>query len=208
MYSYAFLSTIATFLLISAVSASPTPTDLSPRACTTKVVDTIDYFDKANPTIPFPGYTIRLARTGGPGSNTIRTGLTFLNIPRSATGCTLHLSLRAPPSNQPDRYVKSTTPGQPGPNNFDVFGAASPVTYATTWNTQPRKTTLWGSVNVPYWPGASAVDQNILSTTCEETMSYVLELSDWQQNGGEVSFLHNGAKPVPLDATFSMVYNC
>lgn len=200
------LASLASLVLVSQVQASPTPTeDLVPRACTTKIVDTIDYFDKDNPDTSFPGYYIRMKRTGGPGSNTIRAGITFNNIPAGATGCTLHFDLRAPYAQ--DAYVKGVN-GQPGPNNFDVFGVDKPITYSTTWNNQPKKTTHWGSVTVPDWPNAGPVNQNILSNTCSPTMSYLLELSDWQQNAGEIGFLHNGAKPVPLDATFSMIYNC
>jgi hypothetical protein len=173
--------------------------DLVPRACTTRTPDVLLYWDKNNPNIGTPGGTVRMERTGGPGTNTIKTGFTFNNIPQGATGCMLQFEL--PPVTSPNQYAT-------GSNNFDLFSVDRPITYNINWNNQPTKTTKWASMNVPEWITTQPFKTILMSNTCASTMSFEIELSDWQQSAGKISFLNTGFKPVPIRSGFSLIYNC
>jgi hypothetical protein len=80
------------------------------------------------------------------------------------------------------------TPNQyaTGINNFDLFGVDKSVTYATNWNNQSQKTTHWASMNVPEWVMTQPFKTILMAITCSPTMRLEVELSDWQQNAGEV----------------------
>ena len=91
---------ISTLALLGFTSAIPIPNaasdDLSPRSCTTSPLAYISYFEKASPTTSTSSFgQYRLARTGGPNCNTIKSVFRFDNILAGATGCMLQFQLGA-----------------------------------------------------------------------------------------------------------------
>ena len=188
MYHNLLLALLALPAALAAALPSPM---LEKRACTTANPSVYVTYSKPYANSNEPN-TIAMQRGGGPGSNFRKAGITF-NIPAGSTGCALHFALPA-----------ITVPNQVavGANTVDVFGASPAVTSATTWDTQPATTTKWASFNAPdYVTGASSTI--LLSDTCKTTMSYVLQLADWQQNQGQVFILQS-----PPSSGFYMTYNC
>jgi hypothetical protein len=181
-------------LLLAAPSlASPLPTTGgSKRSCTIQFPDVAVTFSQLSPVSSDPG--ILMARTGGPGTNDIKAGITFNGIPAGATGCMLSFAL--PPVTSPNEFAV-------GANNFDVFGVSAPITTSTDWNNQPSTTTKWASMDVPEWVQTQPFQTVLMSDTCSPTMSFLLQLSDWQQQAGQVA--------IPVDGVtsgFWMTYNC
>jgi len=180
------------------VGATPTPAQLAPRACTTVTPDVFITFTKQNPLYSSPGGLVLLNRTGGAGSNVAKAGFTFNNVPAGATGC--QLQFRLPAITQPNQFAT-------GANTVNVFGVQSPITYQTTWNNPPVLTTQWGSINIPEWT-TGATETIVASNTCSSSVSYEIELADWQQNAGLVEFYNSGFDRSPPNQGFFLVYNC
>jgi hypothetical protein len=165
----------------------------SKRACTNQWPDVVETFSQAAPTTSETG-TLRLARSDGPGSNTLKAGITFHNIPAGATGCMLNLAI--PPVSSPNQFAI-------GSNTFDVRGVSSPIESTTNWNTIPPTTTLWATMNMPEGIQTSPFQTVLVSTRCSSTMSFLLQLSDWQQGAGQVWISQE-----PTQYGFWLTYNC
>ena len=190
-----YLSLLFPLLATSLAAALPAPDPtVEKRACATQTPDIVLTFSASVPSINYPG--IKMARSGGPGTNNQKAGITFSNIPNGATGCALHYAL--PAVTRPDQYVVPAT----GANNFDVYGVATPVSRTTTWANQPATTTKWASQNVPNYASGPFVTI-LLATTCDQAGSFLLQLSDWQQNAGSITIPQN-----PPTSGFYLTYNC
>ncbi|KAF7504143.1 hypothetical protein GJ744_002661 [Endocarpon pusillum] len=193
-FTAAAISTLAT---LGFILASPTPmaapADLTARACTTIQPAYISYFEKATPTESTSGFgNYRLARTGGPNSNTIKSAFRFDKIPAGATGCMLQFQLGA-----------GQAPAV-GANDASLFTVNGQVDDTTNWNNQPIKNTQVSSLQFPTTRAPEAYKTIVYASTCPESgsVSFLLEESDWQQNAGSIAFSQGSA------SGFSMIYNC
>lgn len=188
---------ISAFALLGFTSAVPTPdaspAELTPRACTTVQPAYISYFEKATPNDSTSGFgQYRLARTGGPGSNTIKSAFRFDNIPADATGCMLQFQLGA------GRQAAT------GANDASLFTVQGQIGEQTNWNNQPVKDTQVSSLQFPTTEAPEPIKTIVYSSTCPSSgsVSFLLEMSDWQQNAGSIAFEQGQA------SGFSMIYNC
>ena len=177
----------------SLAAALPTAPDapLSKRACTVLYPDVTVTFSAASPTTNLFG--VALARSGGPGTNTKKAAVAFNYVPPGATGCALHYALPAVAA--PDQFAQ-------GASTVDVFGVDRPPSRTTTWNTQPRTTTQWASLNVPEYV-TGPYETVLLATTCDEARGFLFQLSDWQQQAGNVTIPQD-----PTTSGFWLTYNC
>lgn len=172
------------------VSAVPTAPEISKRACTDQWPDLVVTISATAVEYGL----ITLSRSDGPGSNNRVAGITFNNVPAGATGCMLNF--RIPPVTSPNQFAV-------GSNTFDVWGVSSPITSSTTWNTLPQRTTQWATMNMPEWVQPDPFQTVLMSNTCSQTMSFLLQLSDWQQGAGEVHIPQDG-----VQYGFWLTYNC
>ena len=191
MHFNSLLTALAT--AASLAGAFPAAEPISKRACTLRYPNFPISFTSTSPDTNTLDTTLTLARTGGPGSNTGKAGLTFSGIPAGATGCALHYAL--PPVTTPDQFAT-------GANNVDVFGADGPILRTTTWNNQPHTTTKYASIQVPEYV-TDRYETILLATTCNATLSFLFQLSDWQQNAGTVHIPQN-----PTASGFWLTYDC
>lgn len=187
----------ATLSLLSLSIAAPTADasasateDLVPRACTTIQPSFISYLDSAHPNQANSGLHYRLSPTGGSGSNKITTVMRFDSIPAGSTGCMFQYA-----------YPANKALGT-GATQADLFGTKDPVSSANNWNNKPVKTTKWASLEFPNYKIQGPFKTVLMSNTCQESVSFLLELSDWQQQAGNVDFYQQAGEG------FEMVYNC
>lgn len=184
--------------LCSVVLAAPSPSELAPRACTTIAPSFISYIEKEpRPDISNPGTHYLIFRRGGPNSNSYKTVFRFDNIPAGATGCQLQVQW---PANAILGY---------GSVNTDLFGVEGQVSEATTWSNQPKKTVQWASIQFPTQSSPQPFKTIVQSNTCPQSgsVSFLLELSDWQQGPGGVDFYQRQFYPSE-NTGFFLVYNC
>lgn len=184
-------------LLFSTAIAVPAPTELLPRACTTLAPAVINILDAANPNTPYSGQQFTLERSGSPLVDNKISVLTFNNIPAGATGCRLEIEL--PPLSD----------GQIAPSDTqaDVW-SADPVDGSSfpTYNHPPHKREMVATYIFPKGPTTKSTHTVLASNTCSTTMSWLVQLSEWQSSAGSVNFQNsvgNGA-----DIGFMLVYNC
>jgi hypothetical protein len=161
-------------------------------------------WDKYNPDfVPMTsGGSIHMERTGGPGSTAVRTGFSFNNLPANATGCMLQFEY-------PSVWLKDLF--ATGANNFDVFASETPIAYGTSWDTQPGKAGFLTSGNVAEWITTEEFKTNLWSTSsCGPGLSFIIELSDWQQDYGRIEMLNGGftSMPIAINSGFSIIYYC
>ncbi|KAB8278129.1 hypothetical protein BDV30DRAFT_204157 [Aspergillus minisclerotigenes] len=184
-------------LLFSTAIAVPTPTELLPRACTTLAPAVINTLDAANPNTPYSGQQFTLERSGSPLIDNKISVLTFSKIPAGATGCRLEIEL--PPLSD----------GQIAPSNTqaDVWSAdPGDGSSLPTYNHPPHKREMVATYIFPKGPTTKATHTVLASNTCSTTMSWLVQLSEWQSSAGSVNFQNsvgNGA-----DIGFMLVYNC
>ncbi|MCJ1256029.1 hypothetical protein MMC24_003848 [Lignoscripta atroalba] len=203
----ALLRTLAVSLtlLSTLTAAAPTPAadaELAPRACGTQAPSIIDVLRASTGDNASPGGQFTLARAGNPPYNTIKSALTFEYIPQGATGCMLQIQF---PSFAADGAIANGTATQ-----ADVW-STQPFTYANlpTYNHPPVKDQFVSTVIFPTKKTTSAFKTTLASNTCSPVMSYLIELSDWQQGAGSVNFFNTlGGKQGIVPIGFSMVYNC
>ncbi len=112
------------------------------------------------------------------------------DIPSGSTGCMLQYS-----------YPANKALGT-GAMQVDLFGTKDPVSSANNWNNKPVKTTRWGSLQFPNYKSPNPFKMMIMSNACSPSMSFLLELSDWQQQAGNVDFYQQAGQG------FEMVHNC
>ncbi|KAL2869599.1 uncharacterized protein BJX67DRAFT_333499 [Aspergillus lucknowensis] len=188
------LKSLAVSLLLSAAQAAPT---LTTRACATVTPSVIDVLRISTPDNASPGQQFTLSRAGSPVSQTQKSALSF-DIPEGAIGCMLQIQI---PVLTRDNQI------------------ASGDTQADIWTTQP-----WTSSQLPTWRNPPQRDQFVStfrfetqktttpfqtvlhSNSCSTTMSYLVELSDWQGGEGSVDFYNSPGGSEGIG--FSMVYNC
>lgn len=185
-------------VFISTLLAAPSPTKLAPRACTTIAPSFISYIEKQpRPDISNPGTHYVIARTNGPNANSYKTVFRFDNIPAGSTGCQLQL-----------QWPANAILGS-GNVNTDLFGVEGQVSEATTWINQPKKTVQWASVQFPTQSSPQPFKTIVQSNTCPASgsVSFLLELSDWQQGPGLVDFYQRVFYPSE-NTGFFLVYNC
>jgi hypothetical protein len=202
--------------IVSLVTGTPTPASLAPRACSTVGSANINILDKNAPDTKTNGQVFALRRTGGRDSNTLKSVVSFTYIPQGATGCMLQIDLPAQPSRtspdglasgtgtQSDVWLLKKPAGTGGPNPWNP-----PSIYGYTWNSPPEKSQF---VSTTFFPPGKPTDPYktfLWSGTCDPTMSFQFELSDWQQGSGDVRFYnHLGGKEGLVNFGFSMIYNC
>ncbi|MCJ1361018.1 hypothetical protein MMC16_000114 [Acarospora aff. strigata] len=204
------MAPLTSILLLSLISlshalpaAAPAPdatAELVPRACSTLGPSNINVLRKAFPDAPSTGQTFELARTGGPNSNTIKSGVTFEHIPAGATGCMLQIEF--PPLTS-DNQIASGTGTQ-----ADVW-STSPAGPGVTWNNPPVKNQFVATTIFPTGKTTQGFKTILASNSCSPTMSFLFELSDWQQGAGSVKFYNSlGGKQGLQPIGFSMIFNC
>ena len=195
MYLLPFV--LATASLFNPMFSSPTPSDLVPRACTTIQPSFISYFSRDSPTTSNPDSHYVLSRTGGPNSNTYETVFRFDNIPAGSTGCQLQLQW-------PARAILGS-----GATDTQLYGVQGQVSEATTWANPPVKGTLWASIQFPTQSSDQPYKTIVQSNTCPESgsVSFLLELSDWQTGAGAVDFYQRNFYPSEAQG-FTLVYDC
>jgi hypothetical protein len=195
----------------ASVWAVPTPVgELAPRACTTANVNNISKLSKATPNDPFNSSLFKLHRNGGANSNTIKSVVTFTDIPQGATGCMLQIDLPQLPTQS------IPTPIASGSSQSDVWLIKNPAQanpadygyiYQYTWNKPPIKDQFVSTTIFPTSSPSDAYKTYMWSGTCKQVMSFQFELSDWQQGSGDVNFYNFfGGKYTPIG--FQLVYNC
>lgn len=184
-------------LLFSTATAVPTPAELLPRTCTTQAPSIINTLDAANPNTPYSGQQFTLQRSGSPLIDNKISVLTFSNIPAGATGCRLEIEL---PKLSQGQIAPSDT--QADIWSADPVDGSSPPTY----NNPPHKREMVSTYIFPKGPTAKSAHTVLASNTCSTTMSWLVQLSEWQTLAGSVNFqnsIGNGA-----DIGFTLVYNC
>lgn len=169
-YLAATLSLLSLSTAAPTADASPSATeDLVSRACTTIQPSFISYLDSAHPNQANSGLHYRLSRTGGPSSNKITTIMRFDGIPAGSTGCMLQYA-----------YPANKALGT-GATQANLYGTKDPVSSANNWNNKPVKTTKWASLEFPNYKSQDPFKTVLMSNTCQQSVSFMLELSDWQQ---------------------------
>lgn len=195
MYFYAaVISTLALLGLTSAVpTPDPSPAELAPRACTTITPSFVATISKQFPDSQSTTYSrYGLGRTNGPGSNNESAVFRFDGIPSGATGCMLEF-----------KYGRGQSLAT-GANDASLFTVRGQVNERTTWNNYPVKDTKVSSLQFPTSPAPADFRTIVYSSTCPSSgsVSFLLEMSDWQQNAGSISFHQT------YISGFSMIYNC
>jgi hypothetical protein len=192
------LSTILPALLSISLLASTTtalpaasPAELVPRACTTKLPHPIDVLDKTTPNKHLDGSVFRLERTDS--VNDVSSVVTFKNIPAGSTGCTLAVII---PPHTPGQIATGTA------TQADVWTVAADPKGTSTWNKQPEKKSVVSTVIFPAPGSTETFATNLWAGNCDSTLSFLFELSNWQQGNGSVSFINSETKG------FSLIYDC
>jgi len=201
-------SLLLTISLLSLSGALPAPApdatlNLVPRACSTIGPAIINALSKASPDTPNTSQPFRLARTGGPNSNTIKSAITFEYIPQGAgaTGCMLQIQF---PALTTDNQIASGTGTQ-----ADVWSTQPFTDGSNTWNHPPVKDQFVATTIFPTQKSSQVFKTILASNSCSPTMSYLLELSGWQQGAGSVQFYNSlGGKQGLQPIGFSMIFNC
>lgn len=197
--------------IFALASAVPTPVgELAPRACTTANVFNIAKLNKATPDTTENSSYFRLRREGGPNSNTIKSVISFTYIPPGATGCMLQIDI----PRLPNYYNQN--PIANGSSQADVWTVKNPprenpyeygYIFEYTWNNPPVKDQFVATTIFPTESPSEPFKTYLWSGTCQQTMSFLFELSDWQQGPGHVGFYNTwGSKYTPIG--FQLVYNC
>ncbi|KAE8149873.1 hypothetical protein BDV25DRAFT_172543 [Aspergillus avenaceus] len=184
-------------LLLSAVTAVPTPSELLPRACTTLAPSAIDILDASTPSSPNTGTQFQLERTSS-RQNVKISALTFNNIPAGSTGCRLEIEF--PPLTRSNEVAHGANGAQVW--STDPWEASSPP----TWSQQPNKREMVGTYNFPTAQTQAPSHTVIASNSCSSTMSWLVELADWQQTEGGVDF-QNSVNGIEKTG-FMLVFNC
>lgn len=199
--------------IVSIASAVPTPAELAPRACSTVGPVNISKLDKSAPDSKNNGLVFALHRNGGANSNTVKAVVSFSFIPPGATGCMLQIDLpRLPTQNNPGPIASGTgtqsdvwlLKNPPVSNPYDYS-----FVYDYTWNHPPQKNQFVSTTIFPTGIPTDPYKTFMWSGTCQQTMSFQFELSDWQQGSGDVNFFNTlGGKVGLTPIGFSMIYNC
>jgi len=199
------LTSILLLSLISLSYALPAPApdataDLVPRSCITLAPSKISILRKAYPDTPSTGSTFGLARTGGANSNTIESVVTFDYIPAGSTGCMLQPQY---PPLASDNQIASGTGTQ-----ADVW-STKPSGLGATWNNPPVKDQFIATTIFPTQKSTQVFKTILASNSCSPTMSFLFQLSDWQQGAGYVDFYNTlGGKQGLHPIGFSMIFDC
>jgi hypothetical protein len=197
-------SLLAASLLAQTTSAHPSPVDLVRRACSTLGPSLIDVLQAADPNSPSVTGDFRLDRTDS--VNEVLTALTFNYIPPGATGCTLHVTF---PPHDPGTIASGTT------TQANVY-LASPDPYGTsTWNNRPQTEQMVATVIFPTEGSTDTYETNLWAGTCPfgptqngGTLTFLFELSNWQQGSGSVNF-YNSLGGKGFEAVgFSLIFDC
>jgi hypothetical protein len=199
---------------LTLASATPTPVELVPRACSTVGTANISKLNKTQPNDYLNGQQFVLQRTGGPNSNTIKSVVSFSYIPPGATGCMLQINIPQLPIRNEPVPIASGTGVQ-----SDVWLITNPprdspydnsYIYEYSWNKPPVKSQFVSTTPFPTGSPTDGPYKTFLwSGTCKQTLSFQFELSDWQQGSGDVHFYNTlGGKSGLVPIGFSMVYNC
>ncbi|PLB46604.1 hypothetical protein P170DRAFT_438323 [Aspergillus steynii IBT 23096] len=193
-----FLPTL--LLLITTVTATPTPIDLVRRECKYLAPSAIDILSESNPDTPSLGNHFSLSHEANPSRNTETVALTFTDIPATASGCVLQLAI---PKLTHENEIASGTATQ-----AEIW-KTNPWTHddAPTWSHPPHKDRMVSTTGFPTEVTDEKDVRWLASDTCSETMSYYVELSDWQNSEGDVDF-ENHVDGGDGDLGFRMVYGC
>lgn len=184
---------ISSALPTATADAEPDAAALVPRACTTVGPSHINVLQRSDPNRPHRGNTFNLTRSGG--SNQAISVVTFANIPAGATGCMLRFDL--PRLERPNQIASGEA------IQSDVWSVAPDPNGVSTWNNPPARDQFVATTRFPTGTTESAFSTYLASNTCSPTMSFLFELSSWQQGAGSVVFDNN-----PGYLGFSMVFNC
>jgi hypothetical protein len=189
-------------LLLAAATASPTPTeDLVPRACGTLGPSVIDVLRVSTPDNASPGQQFTVSRAGYPPYNTQISAITFNYIPQGATGCMLEIDI--PVLTQPNQIAEGAT-------QVDIW-TTDPWDWHSlpTYNRPPKRREMVGTYIFPTQPTTEESKRIIASNTCSDTMSFLVELSNWQTQSGSVNFYNTlGGKQGIVPIGFRMIFNC
>jgi len=191
-YSILFAATALTAL----VSASPTPANLSPRACTTQLPTSYQEIIQVLPTNSYPQnqnfYAYFDANTG----YHVDTLVHFTGIPAGSYGCQLVVEFSG--TNNP------TSSGATQLNVYNLLGAENDITPTSNYQQYfpnggsgaPNGTALWGTVTLD---GQRHV---INSAVCTPSMSFLFEIAS-ETTSGVVEWNNLAA-----GNGFELTYNC
>ncbi|KAI9043024.1 uncharacterized protein KD926_004527 [Aspergillus affinis] len=198
MYKNLVLPTL--LLLATSTTSTPTLIDLpSLSTCTTLAPSTIDILAHSNPDTPTLGTHLNLTRSTT-SKNTSSVTLTFTEIPTSATGCILQLAI--PQLTTPHEIASGSA------TQADIWKTAPWTSdHAPTWNNPPVKDQM---VSIARFPTEVTDEEQVnwlASGNCDGTMSFLVELSEWQTGEGSVEFV-NRVDGGEGDLGFRLVYGC
>jgi hypothetical protein len=195
--------------------AQSSPVELERRACSVaqpSFVGTIDSLDPNYNAAPGPGGSGTTLAFKDPNivrSNVTGKGLTmdtlleFSNIPAGAYGCQLELFFAR------DYWTLYDYP--PGPRSIDIWNTDGPVpksptsgNYSLTWNTAPKKTSLFGTIgNIELPPFSQDIKKVVNSAACKSKLTWRIAVPPQVVQGG-LQFFQNQS-PV---GGWRLTYNC
>jgi len=197
------ITSIASALPSPVANPEASPAELVPRACSTLGPSPIDVLEKSDPNNPHDGPVFQLDRTGSSGSytNDNITVLTFNYIPAGATGCMLQVEF--PPLTQPNQIASGTA------TQANVWTVAPDPNGVSTYNNPPVRNQFVSTLIFPTTTSTEIYKTILYSNTCSPTMSFLFELSTWQQGTGHVQFFNSlGGKQGLQPIGFSMIFDC
>ncbi|OXV06749.1 hypothetical protein Egran_05484 [Elaphomyces granulatus] len=183
----------SSLVLITAALSTAVAVPLEQRACTTIQPTSIDVLNKANPNTASLGKQFTLGRTSG--TDNIISTLTFENIPHGATGCMINILI--PDLTKPNE-IASGTATQANVWTVQPWTTSSPPTY----NKPPVRNAFVSTTIFPTGVTTSPYATVLESNSCSPVMSFLFELSTWQQGSGSVNFANSPA------IGFSLTFNC
>ncbi|OJD13997.1 hypothetical protein AJ78_05610 [Emergomyces pasteurianus Ep9510] len=130
--------------------------------------------------------------------NSLITAMTFTNIPQTATGCTLKLTI-------PSITIESML----GEGPATLFGVWSTEPWtrlsreAPTYARRPLFGELLSTIDLPTQVTSDQMEAIIATNICSETMSFWMEHINWQPAEGWVHWQHGNNS-----IGFRLVYNC
>lgn len=168
---------IATTALAALTSASPTPANLAPRACTTQLPSSYQEIIQVRPTEFFSQNQNFYAYSDASTGNHIDTLVHFTGIPAGSYGCQLAVEFSG--ANNP------TSSGATQLNVYNLLGAENDITASSSYaqyfpnggSGSPKATALWGTVTLD---GQKHV---INSAACTPSMSFLFEIASETQSG-------------------------
>ena len=178
---------------LSAAVAIPEPDkNLHRRTCTTIQPASIDVLSSSSPNTPSLGTQFILSRENGV-DNIIST-ITF-NVPTGSTGCMINILI---PELTVANEIASGTATQADVWTVQPWTTSSPPTF----NNPPVKNQFVSTTIFPTDTTTSSYSTVLESNSCSPVMSFLFQLSTWQQGSGFVDFTNSPS------IGFSLTFDC